>query len=95
MLIRLPASKVLSLLYLGLGAVCRSADANAANDQVTGGGKSIVIAAEVKERTARGALDACEITYAVAFEDFVYRQGAPTMLRGSVAIFGITDPDLT
>ena len=45
----------------------------------------------VTERMSRGQLDGCEMTYFIAFEDYIHRQGAVSALRGSVAFYGFID----
>jgi len=62
--------------------------------RVTGGGEVRVMEVVVTERKSRGKLDACELTYILAFEDYIYRDGAMTFLRGSMNFSGfINDAD--
>lgn len=65
--------------------------ATAAEDRATGGGSVAIIEVVVDERKSKGQLDACELTYTVAFEDNIYRKGEVTALRGSVSIAGFIE----
>jgi hypothetical protein len=42
------------------------------------------------ERTVEGHLDACELTYLLAFQDNIYRNGGTVFLRGSFMVSAIT-----
>lgn len=65
-----------------------------AQERVTGGGILEVLDVEFFERKSRGKLDSCEITYLIAFQDHVYRQGKLSAIRGSVNFMGFIDsPD--
>ena len=61
------------------------ASAGAAQDAATGGGGVRLLDVKSWERTAGGKLDACEITFGVGFEDFIYRNGALVVLKGAVS----------
>ena len=60
----------------------------AAQDRATGGGAVVLLDLTATERMSRGKLDACELTYLLAFEDHIYRNGAVTFLRGSMNFAG-------
>ena len=65
-----------------------------AQDTATGGGDVVLMELTATERMSRGKLDSCELTYYLAFEDYIYRNGAITILRGSVNFTGfINDPE--
>lgn len=65
-----------------------------AQDTATGGGVVILGELTATERMSRGKLDACELTYFLAYEDYIYRSGAVTLLRGSMSFLGfISSPD--
>ena len=59
-----------------------------AQDRATGGGEVLLLELISTERMSRGKLDACELTYLLAFEDYIYRNGAVTFLRGSMNFAG-------
>lgn len=59
-----------------------------AQDRATGGGAIEIMDFFVTERMSRGQLDGCEMTFFIAFEDYIHRQGAVSALRGSVAFYG-------
>ena len=62
--------------------------------KATGGGSVQVIDLTFEKRMSRGRLNGCEISYLLGFEDYVYRQGAVTALRGSLNFYGfINAPD--
>jgi len=61
------------------------------NDRATGGGRVVLASAQVTERTSKGKLDACEIVYTLLFQDYIYRNGGVTMLRGSVSMAGFIE----
>jgi len=63
----------------------------AAQDRATGGGEVVVIELTATERMSRGRLNSCELTFLIVFEDFIYRQGSVTALRGSVSFTGFID----
>ena len=60
----------------------------ASKDKATGGGATRLLDLTTTERMSRGKLDACELTYLLAFEDYIYRNGAVTFLRGSMSFSG-------
>ena len=62
-----------------------------AQQRATGGGSIEIMDFFVTERMSRGQLDGCEMTYFIAFEDYIHRQGAVSALRGSVAFYGFID----
>lgn len=62
-----------------------------AQQRVTGGGVLEILEVEFYERKSRGKLDSCEITYLIAFQDHVYRQGKLSAIRGSVNFMGFID----
>lgn len=65
-----------------------------AQDTATGGGEVVLMELTLTERMSRGKLDSCELTYYLAYEDYIYRNGGITILRGSVNFTGfIRDPD--
>lgn len=49
-----------------------------------GGGSVSLMELDTSERRTRGKLNGCELTYILAFEDYIYRRGAITFLRGSL-----------
>lgn len=49
-----------------------------------GGGSVSLMEVYASERKTRGKLNGCELTYFLAFEDYVYRKGAITFLRGAL-----------
>lgn len=61
-------------------------------DRATGGGNVVLLDLTSTERRSRGNLVACELTYLLAFEDYIYRNGAVTLLRGSLT-FG-AEPEI-
>lgn len=65
-----------------------------AQDRATGGGEVVVMELVATERMSLGRLDSCELTYLLAYEDYIYRNGAITFLRGSMNFAGfINDLD--
>lgn len=62
-----------------------------AESKATGGGAVQVIDLTFEKRMTRGKLNGCEISYLLGFEDYVYRQGSVTALRGSLSFFGFLD----
>lgn len=63
-------------------------------DRATGGGNIAILEVQFFPRMTRGKLDACELTYLLAFEDHVYRKGAMSFLRGSLVFMGfMNSPD--
>ena len=58
------------------------------SDTATGGGSVELVDAKLTERTIKGELDACELTYTVAFEDHIYRRGEISFLRGAISLLG-------
>ena len=62
-----------------------------AQERATGGGSVEIMDFFVTERMSRGQLDGCEMTYFIAFEDYIHRQGAVSALRGSVAFYGFIE----
>jgi hypothetical protein len=53
-----------------------------------------MIQVKVTERMSLGQLDSCEITYLLAYEDYIYRNGLITFLRGSIAFAAfVSSPD--
>jgi len=63
---------------------------NSNQKRATGGGEVRVMEVVMTERKSRGKLDACELSYILAFEDYIYRNGAITFLRGSLNFAGFT-----
>ena len=53
-----------------------------AQDTATGGGEVVLMELTLTERMSRGKLDSCELTYYLAYEDYIYRNGGITILRG-------------
>ena len=78
--IMLALATVLSLAFTTLGA----------QDVATGGGKVVILDLVATERMSLGQLDSCELTYLIAYEDYIYRNGAVTLLRGSANFAGFT-----
>ena len=67
---------------------------SAAQDRATGGGEVLLLDVVVTERMSLGQLDSCEITYLLAYEDYIYRNGLITFLRGSIAFAAfVSSPD--
>lgn len=65
-----------------------------AQDTATGGGEVVLMELTATERMSRGRLDSCELTYYLVFEDYIYRNGGLTILRGSVNFAGfISQPE--
>lgn len=64
---------------------------SAGQDKVTGGGQVFLLELEAQRRLNGGQLDACEIVYLVGFQDYIYRQGGVTALRGSVSFMGFME----
>ena len=62
----------------------------AALDKATGGGEIVILDLVATERMSVGKLDSCELTYLIAYEDYIYRNGAITLLRGSMNFAGFT-----
>lgn len=62
-----------------------------AQDKATGGGSVLILDLFSTERMSLGQLDSCELTYLLAFEDFIYRNGAVTILRGTLSFSGFVD----
>ena len=58
-------------------------------DIATGGGNVVLYEAQTHERTVSGQLDACEMTYLIAFEDHIYRRGDIVFLRGAFSLNGV------
>lgn len=56
-------------------------------EKATGGGNIAILEVQFFPRMTRGKLDACELTYLLAFEDHVYRKGAMSFLRGSLVLW--------
>lgn len=66
----------------------------AAQDRATGGGEVLLLDVVATERMSLGKLDSCEITYLLAYEDYIYRNGLITLLRGSIAFAAfVSSPD--
>lgn len=63
----------------------------AAQDRATGGGEVLLLDLMVTERMSLGSLDSCEITYLLAYEDYIYRNGLITFLRGSISFSGFVN----
>lgn len=63
----------------------------ASQDRATGGGTVLLLDLTASERKSRGQLDACELTYLLAYEDYIYRNGAVTFLRGSMSFIGFAN----
>ena len=59
--------------------------------RATGGGEVRVMEVVATNRKSRGKLDACEISYILAFEDYIYLDGGITFLRGSLSLAGFTN----
>ena len=49
-----------------------------------GGGAVSLMELDTSERRTQGKLNGCELTYILAYEDYIYRKGAITFLRGSL-----------
>jgi len=76
------------------GMLAGSVSTTIAEDVATGGGAVALMGAEATNRMTRGKLDACELSYRVAFEDHIYRQGGITVIRGNLSLWGmINEPD--
>jgi hypothetical protein len=54
----------------------------------TGGGKVRVLRQDMQKRTSGGVIDGCEITFTVAFEDFIYKKGGISFAQGGIALWG-------
>lgn len=87
------ASRTNALLILGLLLQSNVVSHAIAQDTATGGGRVALLELKMDERKIRGKLDACELTYLVAFEDYIYRRGATTLLRGNVSLMGFVESD--
>ena len=61
---------------------------NFAEQRATGGGVVEVLDIVVTNRMSRGKLDACEITYLLAFQDHIYLNGGLMAIRGSLQFAG-------
>ena len=59
--------------------------------RATGGGEVRVMEVVATNRKSRGKLDACEISYILAFEDYIYLDGGITFLRGALSLAGFTN----
>ena len=75
-------------LYLATGILIALTVDVRSQDTATGGGRVTLVDAQSTERTVKGQLDSCEMTYTVAFEDHIYRRGALSFLRGNVSFMG-------
>ena len=68
-----------------------STSLHAQGDIATGGGQAALAEATFAARTVQGQLDACEVTYLLALEDFIYKQGQAVFLRGALSLNGATN----
>jgi hypothetical protein len=57
----------------------------------TGGGAITILDVVADRRMNRGQLDSCELVYSLAYEDYIYKNGGTTFLRGSFAFMGFTN----
>lgn len=91
----IPEAKAMKLLQVALATVLSLAfTPMAAQEKATGGGEVVLLELLATERMSLGKLDSCELTYYLAYEDYIYRNGAITVLRGSMNFAGFTDaPD--
>lgn len=62
-----------------------------AQEKATGGGEVVLLELLATERMYLGKLDSCELTYYLAYEDYIYRNGAITVLRGSMMFAGFVN----
>jgi len=80
--------------FLALALLLALASPVASEDKATGGGAVLLLDLTASERKSRGRLDACELTYLLAYEDYIYRNGAVTFLRGSMNFAGfVNEPE--
>lgn len=79
-------------LLASIVAVSILSSAVPAVSQATGGGQIIHTDARFFERRAGGVLDACELTYAVGYDDFIYRNGNLVFVRGSLSMQALEPP---
>jgi hypothetical protein len=84
----------LGLVSIIAGFVGALSTACLAQDVATGGGRVALTDLTFNERTVEGGLDACELTYLVGFEDYIYRKGDLVFLRGSISMSALSrSPD--
>ena len=77
--------------FMVLALLLALASPVASEDRATGGGAVLLLDLTISERKSRGRLDACELTYLLAYEDYIYRNGAVTFLRGSMSFIGFAN----
>jgi hypothetical protein len=83
----------MSMLLLSVLALCvMHAHASRADDRATGGGISRLIDAHFKAWRSSGAVIGCEVLYTVGYEDYVSRNGAMVLMRGSLAVTRTAQP---
>lgn len=76
-------------VFVLAGAVLATTTTALAQDRATGGGQVLTVDLTFEERTIEGRLEGCELTYLLAFEDHIYRKGAPAAMRGSLLLMAL------